>query len=142
MGTAALRMSAYGALAASVVAIHLAFVIFATLGGMLALRWPRIIWLHLPTAAWAAFVEFSGRLCPLTPLENALRRRAGLEDYSGDFVAEYIFPVLYPQGLTREAQIAMGAFVLALNAIAYTFVLRSRRRAAEGGATAPKTSAR
>src|SRR5687767_3914628 len=126
-------MGTYAALAALVVFAHLAFVVFATLGGMLALRWPRIAWVHLPAAAWAAFVEFSGRLCPLTPLENVLRRRAGLEDYSGDFVANYIFPVLYPEGLTREAQIATGAFVLALNAIAYTFVLRSRKRAGATG---------
>ena len=122
-------MSTYAALAALIVFAHLVFVVFATLGGVLALRWPRVAWVHLPAAAWAAFVEFSGRLCPLTPLENALRRRAGLEDYSGDFIANYIFPVLYPEGLTREAQMAMGVFVLALNAIAYTFVLRSRRRA-------------
>jgi hypothetical protein len=120
-------MSTSVALAALVVFVHLAFVVFATLGGMLALRWPRIAWVHLPAAAWAAFVEFSGQLCPLTPLENALRRRAGLDAYTGDFVANYIFPVLYPQGLTREAQVAIGTFVLVLNAIAYTFVLRSRR---------------
>jgi hypothetical protein len=103
------------------------FVVFATLGGMLALRWPRVAWIHLPAAAWAAYVEFSGDVCPLTPLENALRRRAGLEDYSGDFVANYIFPVLYPAGLTREAQVAIGAFVVALNLVAYGFVLRARR---------------
>jgi hypothetical protein len=114
-------------LAALVVVVHLAFVVFATLGGMLAIRWPRIAWVHLPCAAWAAFVEFSGRICPLTPLENALRRRAGLEYYSGDFVANYIFPVLYPEGLTREAQLAIGAFVVMLNFVAYGWVLHRRR---------------
>ena len=111
-------------LAALIVFIHLSFVIFATLGGVLAIRWPRIAWLHLPCAAWAAFVEFSGQICPLTPLENALRRHAGLDYYSGDFVANYIFPVLYPEGLTRPAQIAVGGFVVVLNVIAYTWVLR------------------
>ena len=114
-------------LAALVVVVHLTFVVFATLGGMLAIRWPRIAWVHLPCAAWAAFVEFSGRICPLTPLENALRRRAGLEYYSGDFVANYIFPVLYPEGLTRDAQLAIGAFVVMLNVVAYAWVLRRRR---------------
>ena len=94
---------------------------------MLALRWPRVAWLHLPAAAWAAFVEFSGRLCPLTPLENTLRRRAGLDEYSGDFVANYVLPVLYPAGLTREAQIALGCFVVVLNAVAYAWVVRRRR---------------
>ena len=135
-------MSTYAALAALVVFAHLAFVVFATVGGVLALRWPRVAWVHLPAAAWAVFVEFSGGLCPLTPLENMLRRRAGLEDYSGDFIANYVFPVLYPEGLPREAQLVIGAFVLVVNAIAYAFVIRSRRRTGEAGGAAPKTSAR
>ena len=120
-------LNAYSALAALIVVVHLLFVVFATLGGMLVLRWPRLAWVHVPAAAWAAYVEFSGRLCPLTPLEHALRRRAGLEEYSGDFVANYIFPVLYPEGLTREAQIAIGGFVVALNVVAYAFVVRRWR---------------
>lgn len=110
------------ALAASVVVVHVLFVVFATLGGLLALRWPRIAWVHVPCAAWAAFVEFSGRICPLTPLENELRRRAGLDLYSGDFVAYYIFPILYPEGLTRDAQIVIGAVVVAMNVVAYGWV--------------------
>ena len=116
-------------LAALVVVVHLAFVIFATMGGVLAIRWPRIAWAHVPCAAWAAFVEFSGRICPLTPLENMLRRRAGLDYYSGDFVANYIFPVLYPEGLTRDAQNTIGAFVVVMNVIAYAWVLRRRSHA-------------
>ena len=115
-------------LAALVVAVHLVFVVFAALGGLLALRWPRMAWVHVPCAAWAAFVEFSGRICPLTPLENALRARAGLEPYSGDFVAAYVFPILYPEGLTRNAQVAIGIFVIALNVIVYGWVLRRRMR--------------
>jgi hypothetical protein len=115
-------------LAALVVVAHLLFVVFATIGGVLAVRWPRIAWVHLPCAAWAAFVEFSGRICPLTPLENALRQRAGLDSYSGDFVANYIFPVLYPEGLTRDAQITIGSFVVLLNVTAYAWVFWRRRR--------------
>ena len=103
--------------------------LFATFGGLLALRWRPIAWVHVPCAAWAAFVEFSGRICPLTPLENALRRRAGLDLYTGDFVANYIFPVLYPEGLTRDAQLAIGLFVVVLNVFAYGFLIRQRRRA-------------
>ena len=121
-------MNGYALLAAAIVVAHLAFVVFAALGGVLALRWPRIAWVHVPAAAWAVFVEFSGRICPLTPLENALRRRAGLDLYSGDFVGNYIFPVLYPEGLTRDAQFAIGGFVLLLNVVAYGWVLRERRR--------------
>lgn len=121
-------MNLYAILAALVVVLHLAFVVFATVGGALALRWPRIMWVHLPAAAWAAFVEFSGRICPLTPLEIALRRQAGLGDYSGDFVANYVFPMLYPEGLTRESQVAIGGFVVLLNVVAYGFVVRAYRR--------------
>ena len=121
-------MTAPAILAALVVVLHLTFVVFATLGGVLVLRWPAIAWVHVPCAAWAAFIEFSGRICPLTPLENVLRRRAGLGDYSGDFVANYIFPVLYPEGLTRNAQIAIGCFVVALNVVAYGWLIRRRRR--------------
>jgi hypothetical protein len=125
-------------LAALVVAVHLAFVVFATLGGLLALRWPSVAWVHVRCAVWAAFVEFSGRICPLTPLENALRRRAGLELYSGDFVANYIFPVLYPEGLTRDVQILVGAFVVALNVAAYGWVIRQRSRLQPPGTIASR----
>jgi hypothetical protein len=120
-------MKGAAALAAAVVMLHLAFVAFVVAGGFLAIRWPRIAWAHLPAAAWAAFIEFSGGTCPLTPLEQALRQAAGLAPYAGDFVAAYIFPVLYPEGLTRRAQIVSGVVVIAVNAIAYVVALRRRR---------------
>lgn len=120
-------MSGYALLAALIVVAHLLFVVFATLGGVLVLRWPWLAWVHVPSAAWAAFIEFSGRVCPLTPIENALRRSAGLEAYSGDFVANYIFPVLYPAGLTRDAQLVIGGFVVAINVVAYAWVVARRR---------------
>jgi hypothetical protein len=120
-------VTGFGLLAALIVIIHLLFVVFATVGGMLAVRWPRIAWIHLPAAAWAVFVELSGGICPLTPLEQALRHHAGLPHYSGDFVANYIFPVLYPEGLTRGAQFAIGGFVVATNVIAYAWVFWRRK---------------
>jgi hypothetical protein len=109
----------YVALAGAIVALHLLFVVFATVGGLLVLRLPVLAVAHLPAVVWAAFVELTGRLCPLTPLENSLRERAGLERYSGDFIAQYVFPVLYPEGLTRETQMLFGLLVLAINAIVY-----------------------
>ncbi|MBI2828896.1 MAG: DUF2784 domain-containing protein [Acidobacteria bacterium] len=120
----------FAGLAGLVVLVHLAFMVFAASGALLAVRWPRLPWLHMPAAAWAAYIELSGGICPLTPLENDLRARAGLDFYSGDFVARYVFPVLYPGGLTREAQVVIGLAVLALNVGLYAFVYtRSRRRA-------------
>jgi hypothetical protein len=115
------------ALAAAVVIVHLSFAAFAFLGGLLVLRWPRIAWVHLPAAVWATYVELSGRICPLTPLENSLRLQAGLDPYSGDFIARYIFPVLYPTGLTREVQTALGITVIVINLAVYAWAWRRRR---------------
>ena len=113
-------------LATSVVVLHVAFVIFVIAGGVLALRWPKLVFVHLPAVAWAVYVEWAGAICPLTPLENALRAAAGLEAYAGDFVAEYLFPLLYPDGLTRRAQAVIGFVVLGVNVVAYS-MLRKRR---------------
>jgi hypothetical protein len=123
----------YALAAGLIVLAHLAFVVFAAGGVVLALRWPALVWAHLPAAAWAAFIEFSGGICPLTPLEQTLRARAGLEAYTGDFVARYLFPVLYPAGLTREAQLVIGLAVVAVNAAGYTVVYFRRRSRAAGG---------
>jgi hypothetical protein len=116
----------YAVLAGAVVLAHLLFVAFVVSGALLALRWRWMPWIHLPTVAWAAFIEFSGGICPLTPLENELRAAAGLGYYSGDFIAEYLFPLLYPEGLTRTAQAIIGSLVLAINVAAYGWLLRRR----------------
>lgn len=84
-------------------------------------------WLHLPAAIWGVAVEMFGWYCPLTPLENALRERAGGAAYDGDFIARYLLPVLYPEGLTRPAQIVLGAIALLLNVAVYTYVWRRRQ---------------
>ena len=120
------------ALAGLVVVVHLVFVAFAALGALLVLRWPRVAWVHLPSAAWAVYVEFSGRICPLTPLENVLRARAGLDEYTGDFVARYFFPLLYPEGLTRDVQVGMAVLLLAVNVTVYSFVYIAGRRRGGG----------
>lgn len=112
----------------AIVALHFAFVVFVVLGGLLALRWPRIIWLHGPAVIWGALIEFNGWICPLTPLENRLRRAAGEAGYQGDFVAHYILPVLYPNGLTRTDQLVLGGLALAINVAIYTLVAVRRRR--------------
>ncbi len=117
----------FAVLAGGIVLVHLAFVAFVAGGALLVLRWPRLVWVHPLAAAWAAYIEFSGGICPLTPLENTFRTRAGLDYYGGDFVARYLFPVLYPDGLTREGQVVIGLLVLAVNAGMYTFVYLRRR---------------
>ncbi len=115
-------------LADAVVVLHLAFVAFVMLGGLLVVRWPRLAWLHVPAAAWGAWVEFTGRVCPLTPLENQLRERGGAPGYTSDFVAHYLIPILYPAALTREVQWALGAAVLLVNVLVYALLIRRRAR--------------
>ena len=115
-------------LADIVVVIHLAFALFSVFGALLLIRWRKIIWLHLPAAVWAAWIEFSGKICPLTPLENWLRLQGGDIGYSGDFARHYLLPLLYPSRLTREVQIILGTLVLGLNVAIYAYVLFLRRR--------------
>ena len=116
-------------LADAVLVVHLAFVLFVVLGGLLVLRWPRLAWIHVPVALYGAAIEFIGFVCPLTPLENSLRRRGGEAGYDGGFIEHYITAALYPSGLTREIQLVLGVAVLALNGIVYWNVLRRRARA-------------
>ena len=118
----------YGVLATLLVLIHFAFILFVMFGGLFALRWPKVVWLHLPLAAWGAYVEFSGRVCPLTPLENHFRRLAGEQGYAGGFIDQYLVRLIYPPGLTREMQIALGAGAILLNVAVYAWVVRRRRR--------------
>jgi hypothetical protein len=117
-------------LADLVLLLHLGFVLFATLGGLLTLRWPAVAWGHLPAVAWGAYVEFAGRVCPLTPLENWLRRRAGEAAYEGSFIERYVVALLYPGTLTTELQVTLGTLLLVVNAIVYGVVWRRAHRAA------------
>ena len=118
----------YSLLANSVVLVHGLFVLFVVLGGLAVLRWRRLAWLHLPAAVWGAFIELTGGVCPLTHLEVWLRRRAGGLGYEGGFIEHYLVPLIYPPGLTRGWQIALGLLVVALNLAVYWVILRRRRR--------------
>lgn len=119
----------YRGLADAVVMIHVLFVAFVVLGGFLVWRWRRVAWVHLPAALWGVAIEFGGWICPLTPLENALRARAGLAGYSGGFVEHHLIGWLYPAGLTLPTQVVLGALALLVNVAAYGFLLhRSRHR--------------
>lgn len=106
-----------------VVVIHFTFVIFVVVGGLLLfLRW-WMVFVHLPAVVWGALVEFSGWICPLTYLEDALRARAGLAAYRGDFVSHYLLPILYPTHLTVSIQIFLGSLVIGINIVVYAALL-------------------
>ncbi len=126
-------------LADVLVVLHLLFILFVVLGGLLALRWPRLAWVHLPVAIYGVLIELVGWVCPLTPLENRLRLEAGQAGYAGGFVEHYIIPLVYPPGLTPAVQVVLGLLVLAINVGVYVLVIRKvRRRRAQGrGAPAP-----
>jgi hypothetical protein len=111
-------------LADGVVLAHAAFVTFVVLGGFLAWRWRAVALLHVPCALWGIAIEYGGWICPLTPLENMLRERAGLEGYRGGFVEHYVIPALYPAGLARPTQAVLGTLVLAVNLVAYGVLIR------------------
>lgn len=114
-------------LADLVLVFHLAFVLFVAVGGVLVLRWPKLAWFHIPVAVWGALIELSGWVCPLTPLENSLRRRAGEAGYQGGFIEHYITSFVYPQGLTRTHQLVLAALVLGINSLVYWRLWRRSR---------------
>ena len=118
-----------GILADAVLLIHAAFVAWVVFGVLAVWRWPRLAALHLPALAWAIWIEASGRVCPLTPLEVSLRREAGESGYTGGFIDHYVGGILYPAGLTREAQWTMAGLLVAVNVVVYgLLVVRAARR--------------
>jgi hypothetical protein len=117
----------YALLADVVLVGHLAFILWVIFGGLTALRWPRAALAHLPALFWGAWIELSGGVCPLTPLENRLRRAAGAGGFDTGFIEHYIVPVIYPPGLTHAMQIGLGVALLLGNAIVYAWVWRRHR---------------
>ena len=111
-----------------VVLTHFSFVVFVVVGGFVALRWPKLIYVHVPAAVWGAWIEFAGWICPLTPLENSLRRMAGNAGYEGGFIEHYLTSLLYPRGLTTHIQVLLGIAVVTVNVVAYTLYWRRRHR--------------
>ncbi|HSG10442.1 MAG TPA: DUF2784 domain-containing protein [Gammaproteobacteria bacterium] len=105
------------------VLLHLAFIVFVVLGGLLVWRWWRMVFLHLPASVWGVLLEFNGWQCPLTPLEQQLRVAAGEAGYSGSFIAHYLLPVIYPAGLAPGFQMALGAGALLINLVIYGWLL-------------------
>jgi hypothetical protein len=117
----------YALLADLVLIVHATFIVFVVLGGLLVLWRRAVIWLHLPAAAWGILIEFQGWICPLTFIENDLRRAAGGSDYPGGFIDHYLTPLVYPAALTHETQVMLGSATLLVNVVVYALVWRSLR---------------
>jgi cytochrome c biogenesis protein CcdA len=118
----------YKLLADLVVVTHFAFIVFALLGGLLGLRWRWAPWVHIPAVLWGGFVEVTGRVCPLTPLENRLRQAEGASGYSEGFIEHYLLPIIYPSGLTPKVQFVLAAILVLSNATIYVLVWRRKFR--------------
>ena len=110
-----------------IVLVHFAFVIFVVAGGLLALKWPKMAYLHIPAAVWGAWIGFANWICPLTPLENHLRLLAGEAGYAGGFIEHYITRILYPAGLTAGMRVMLGVAVVAANLLVYGIYFARRR---------------
>lgn len=109
----------YTLLADLVVLVHALFVLFVVLGGVAVLRWPRLAWLHLPSAVWGVAIEMGGWVCPLTYLENRFRRLGGEAGYNRSFIEQYLEPLLYPLGLTEQSQLILALTALVINLAIY-----------------------
>lgn len=114
----------YRLLANAVVVVHALFIVFVVLGGFLAWRWRWVALAHIPCAVWGVLIEYRGWICPLTPLENHLRAKAGDAGYGGGFIEHYLLPAIYPAGLTARTQMVLGTIVLLINLFAYGVLLR------------------
>lgn len=119
-----MRRMAYNLAATTIAILHFAFILFVFLGGLLVLRWPKLAWVHVPAAVWGVLIEFFGWWCPLTKWENYLLRQAGRAGYDTGFVAHYIMPIIYPPGLTRGMEIAIGVIALVINVSVYVRLFR------------------
>ena len=111
-----------------VLLLHLAFTLFAVLGGLLVLRRPSLLWLHLGAVFWGVVIELADWICPLTPLENFLRERGGEAGYTGGFIEHYVARFLYPENLPIELRYLLGGGLVAVNLIIYGYIFWTRRR--------------
>jgi len=107
----------------AVLVVHFTFIAFVVCGAALVLWHGRLAWLHLPALAWAVWIAATHGICPLTPLENSLRRAAGQAGYEGSFIDHYLVPVIYPSGLTPAHQTWIAVALVAANVLLYGFAL-------------------
>ena len=117
----------FGVIAQAVLVVHAAFIVFVAVGGFLVLRWPKLAWIHVPCLVWGVAIVIGGWICPLTPLELALRERAGMPLYSGGFMDQYLMPWVYPEQVGQGVKIFLGLLTAAVNVVIYLRVYARRR---------------
>ena len=107
---------------------HLMFILFVIFGGLLYLIFSKIIYIHLPALLWGIYVELTNSICPLTYLENWFLNKGNLTTYSNNFISNYIFPIIYPDGLTAEIQIYLGISLIIINILIYSLIFKNLRK--------------
>ena len=116
----------YPVLADIVVCFHFAFVLFVIFGGLIYYFWSNVPYLHLPAVFWGLWIELSGSVCPLTPLENWLVLNAGSSDVRSSFIEQYITQFLYPTGLDQNFKYYLAIGLAIFNLIIYIHILRKK----------------
>lgn len=114
-----------------VLVLHFAFILFVIGGAFLVMRYAWLAYLHIPASTWGAFIELTGRICPLTTAENYFRRAAGDAGYATSFVEHYIVPIIYPAGLTRTTQYWLAGIVILINVVLYAWIVMRWRKPRE-----------
>ena len=121
-------------LANFILVIHLGFILFVVVGGLLVFRWPWAAFIHLPAVLWGVAIELGNWICPLTPMEQKLRLAAHESGYTGGFIEHYLIPLIYPDELTRDIQLGLGLCVLLVNVLIYGWWLIRRKKPSQESA--------
>ena len=120
-------MSIFEIFATLILLLHFSFILFVIFGALLILRFKKIIYFHLPAVAWGAYIELSHSICPLTHLENYFLKKAGKDQYSIDFIENYVFIIIYPPALNYEIQTYLGVILIFVNLVIYYYIVKKSR---------------
>ena len=128
----------YRTLADGAVVLHFGFLAFLVVGGLVALRWRRVVWAHLAAVGWSIGILTVGQTCPLTALERWATVRAGGEATREGFIDRYVEDVVYPGSLTGPVRAAVALVVV----LSWLLVWRRRETSGNrplGPVAAPRT---
>ena len=117
-------MSVFEIFATLALLLHFSFILFVIFGAILILKFKKVIYVHIPAVAWGAYIELSHSICPLTHLENYFLKKAGKDQYSVDFIENYIFKIIYPPALNYEIQTYLGVILIFVNLLIYYYIVK------------------
>jgi uncharacterized membrane protein len=124
----------YGFLADATMVVHFAALLYIGLGGFLAWRWPKSIFLHVFFALWGIAINVLPITCPFTALEDWARAKQGLGPLPGGFNEYYIYGEIVPRPLLPV--VAVGAIVLLVLSYVGVWVRWRRNQVQPSGSSA------